>query len=1041
MEQALSHLEAQRATLGDAVVDAAVATIQERLASLRADATTEERRHVTILFADLAGFTPMCEAMDPEEVGEIQAAFFKACRQVIERHKGVVEKFIGDAVVAVFGVPVGAETDPSNAVAAGLELQSRVRELNEAWGWPADGLSDAGVTGSAKRRGSMTAPLRLRVGVHTGLVAVTFPSGRADGFAVAGDTVNTASRVQSAAPPGGVLITHATYRHVHGSFDVQPVEPLSLKGKSEPLRTYLVCGPRVVTCRRAEPWDGDIQTPMVGRDHELLRLQEAYTQTVTESRARSILVIGEAGIGKSRLIFEFERWLRSQTSPAPCMRSRAVPELRTTPYGLIREMFRSHFDIRESDSVAEVRRKFESGVASYLHTEQAQVAGHVLGFDFSSAPGVRKLAQSPTLAQNALAHLWAYFQGASRATPLVILVEDLHWADSPSLEFIGRLGRQSGPHRILLIATTRPGLLERAPSWKDPDSGFLQLPLSPLTPAQSQTLITDILLNVEHLPASLCARIVEHADGNPFFLEETIKMLIDDGVIVRGVRTWAVSEERLGQLRVPSTLTGVLQARLDGLPPSERRLLQRAAVVGRHFWDGAIHAMQEAEDTRIDVEECLREAHRKGLVFPRRPSRFRDSCEYVFKHAVLREVVYESVLLRSRRVYHRQTARWLEQQAGERTREFAALIADHYEKAAEAEDAARWLERAADAAVRSADYRQAVADAERALTLLARVPDGEAQSTRGALLVTLGEAHAKMSAFADARRYLEEALRVVGDDRELAARALVILSRATCLCGNIPEARCLGERGLALARETGYAPTIRNALIAIGYVLFFQGDYERAAECGKECLDLAERDQDEYDMARPHTVLGNAAMSVGDCEAARVHYEEGIRLADAVGAPYESATCRANLGNVYLARGDYAAALGCYRADYDFARTVGDRWGAAVDMANIGHAHERLGDTVTATRCYDESFREAMEVDAVWVALSALAGKAGIIAAAGEPIRAAKLLGLALRHPLSNAEVARDAEKALTLLRAQLSPEVLEEAMQRGARRDLQAMA
>ena len=1037
LEQAIAHMESQRSVLGDAVANAAIATIREKLASLRSKGALEERRQVTVLFADLVGFTAIAESMDPEEVAEAQAGFFSACRRVIEHHGGVVEKFIGDAVVAVFGVPSSTETDPTKAVLTALDLQAAVRDLNTQWGWSGAGATSSrhAVTPTVR----LPSPLRLRVGVNTGLVVIAFPAGPGGEFAVSGDTVNTASRIQGAAPAGGVLIAHATYRHVHGMFDMRAMEPITVKGKSEPLLTYLVIGVRSPAARNSVGGLQGIETTMVGRDNELDTLRRAYGETMARRRAQSMLVIGEAGIGKSRLLYEFERWRGQQAPPVTCLRGRASPELTTTPYGLLRDVLRSHFGITESDSVADVRDKFEHHTAAYLAAEQAHVSGHLLGFDFSSTPGVRSLADSPTFAQTALTHVWTYFSDLSRDTPLVFLLEDLHWADPPSLEFLTRMARDLRDRRLLLIGTTRPALFERVPGWQDEQSsGFVHVTLSPLTPSQSQTLVADILLHVDELPHSLCERIVEHADGNPFYLEETINMLIDDGIIVRGPKRWLVQTERLERLRVPTTLTGVLQARFDGLSPDERVVLQRAAVVGRYFWDGSIIAMPESGDGRIDVAGCLREAQRKNLVFPHGPSRFHGSNEYLFKHAVLREVVYETVLLRSRRIYHQAVGQWLERQTGERTREFAALIADHYEKGGDAASAADWLMKAAEAAIQSADFRRAVADGERALALLAQ--GGVAMDTRHrqvALRVVLGEAYMRLSEFPEARRHLEEALDSEDTDQELAVRTFGLLSRITTSCGDVSEARRLGERGLALARGLADPSVTRVALLALGYTLFFCGDYPAVAGCAEECLELAREDQDQYHMSRAFTLLGNAALNLADYEASARCYQEGIRLADAAGAPFESSTCLGNLGNVYMAQGDNIAALRCYEAAYEFSRKVGDRWGAAIDMANIGQAHEHLGNRETALNYYEQSLSNALEVNATWVALSALAGKAGILLSDGDAVRAAEFLGLALRHPLSNAEVAHDAADTLAKLRQQLPPDVLEQAMERGAHLDI----
>ncbi len=492
----------------------------------------------------------------------------------------------------------------------------------------------------------MPAPLRLRVGINTGLVAVTYPTGRRDVFHVSGDTVNTASRIQSAAPPGGVLVAQATYSHIRGAFDVEAMDPVSAKGKTEPLRTCLILRVRPGAMPPGSRVN-EIESPMVGRAEEMGTLQRAY-ETAMAQRMVSVLVVGEAGMGKSRLLREFERWRYARGPRARRLRGQAFPELTTKPYALLRDHLASHFGIAESDSADEAQCRFEQATAPYLTSEQAQVVGHLLGFDFSSAQAVRHLAGSSAFAPSALAHLWTYLSGLSHSTPLLICLEDLHWADLPSLEIVARMARELRDRRLMLVGTARPSLFERVPSWSEEGSiPFTILPLQPLTAEESHAMVADALTRLDD-PGALDERIVEHAGGNPYYLEETIKMLIDDGVIVREAKRWTVQPHRLQCLLVPTTLTGVLQARFDRLSEDERLLLQRAAVVGRYFWDGSIEAMREPQERGIDTAWCLGELQRKGLVFPQHPSRFRDSREYVFKHAMLREVVYETVLLRHR---------------------------------------------------------------------------------------------------------------------------------------------------------------------------------------------------------------------------------------------------------------------------------------------------------------------------------------------------------------------------------------------------------
>ncbi len=301
----------------------------------------------------------------------------------------------------------------------------------------------------------------------------------------------------------------------------------------------------------------------------------------------------------------------------------------------------------------------------------------------------------------------------------------------------------------------------------------------------------------------------------------------------------------------------------------------------------------------------------------------------------------------------------------------------------------------------------------------------------------MGESCEKLSEFSAARSHLERALELAKEHVELVSAALSLLSRVMISCGDLEEAQRLAEQGLALARDAGIPAVIRNALVALGCARFFRGHYLGAAACAEEARDLAEEAADHYDMARALILMGNAALARSDLDAAARHYGDAMKEAEEVGASYQRSMCEGNLGDVYLRQGRFEAALRSFEMDLDFVSKVGDRAGVALDLVNVAHAHHGLGNAEAALHHFEKAFEEALAVGASWVALSALAGKAGIIGERGDLLEAARLLGLAPRHPMSNAEVARDAQPALDFVRTRLPPDVLEEAMQRGAKLSL----
>nr|NIV36915.1 AAA family ATPase [Anaerolineae bacterium] len=670
LEQAIAQLEAQRAILGDSVVDASTAALREKLAALGPTSFAKQRKQATILFADVSGFAAMSEAMDTEEVSDLMNALWQRWDAVIIEHGGVIDMHMGGSTMVLWGVSEAREDDPERAIRAALLMRSELAAFG------------------AERQ----LDLAIRAGLNTGPVLLGELETTGE-LSVFGDAVNLAARVKGAAPVGGVLISHGTYRHVRGVFEVQAQEPVLLKGKAEPVQTYVVEAAKPRAFRMVTRGVAGIETRMVGRDAELLMLLNVFQDAMEDAEVRVVTVVGDAGVGKSRLLYEFEKWIELLPEDVWYFTGRATPETEGRPYGLIRRMFAHRFEILESDSAAEVREKFRAGMAAALNTDQADLVGQLLGLDFSASPAVRAWLGSESFGELATAHLAEYLR-AIASEPTVIFLEDIHWADDSSLDLLDYLVTAVPDTRLLVVCLARPLLYERRPSWGEGRLSHTQIELKPLSRRASRALVGEILQKAGGVPDELRDLIVEGAEGNPFYVEELIKMLIEDSVILAGEDNWRVELGRLAEVRVPPTLTGVLQARLDSLPPEEKKLLQRASVVGRRFWDTAVGQLKAGEGRDLDEEEIalLLEAVRdRELIFRRERSAFAGAEEYVFKHALLRDVTYETVLLNLRRVYHGQVARWLEGASGERIGEYLGLIARHYELAGEEEKAIEYL--------------------------------------------------------------------------------------------------------------------------------------------------------------------------------------------------------------------------------------------------------------------------------------------------------------------------------------------------------------
>ncbi|MCW5852381.1 MAG: tetratricopeptide repeat protein [Anaerolineae bacterium] len=1028
LEQAIAALEAQRAILGDAIVNTALAPMREKLAALKsAQAATEQRKQATILFADLAGFTSMAEALDPEEVRAIVDGYFKAVTQPILNYGGRIEKFIGDAIMAVFGIPTAQESDPARAVHAALAMHQALADFNR------DLESARGLR------------LHMRIGINTGSILVGALGDEGGDFRVVGDAVNLASRLEHAAPVDGILISHDTYRHVRGIFDVQALAPMNVKGKTEPVAVYVVQRAKARTFHMRTRGVEGVETRLIGREAELGTLQTAFRAAVEDHTLQMVTVVGEAGIGKSRLLEEFETWLDTGTQPLWYFKGRADEGMSRLPYALLRDMLLFRFQILDSDPPAVARQKFEQGIVGFLRpspagsgeggegpradpVEKAHFIGHLLGFDFSASPHLAGVLHDPAQVRNrALFYLAQFFQTVTQVQPTVILLEDIHWADQASLDAMEYLSRElrSVPTTtgrplgipLLIVSLTRPDLFERRPGWGAGHAFHTRVTLRPLTKRDSRRLVQEILRRVDRVPAALRDTVVNSAEGNPFYMEELIKMLIEAGVIVtaeepadtasppqrakrrptgnveQGRQSWRVALERLKGIRVPPTLTGVLQARLDALTLEERETLKRASVVGQEFWDAVVAELhpQASPSRQPDMGETLAQLRQRELVYGREPSQFAGTHEYAFQHAILREVTYESVLRRERAPLHAQAAEWLIERSGARAGEYAGLIGEHYARAGQMEDAGRWYGRAARRAkavfanATAMDfYTRALALAPsggeplevllemgEVLTLIGQWAEAEAHYRRA---LELGEAQGNARVVAQARRGLgvvfekrgafEAALDWLGlahagferlGERGEAAHTLTLIGRVHWARGHYAEARGVLELGLAQARAVGDRWTVALALNNLGNVAYNQADYTAARHWHEESLALKQRLNDKSGIAWSLNNLGNVAFSQGDYLTARARYEESLALKREIGDKRGIAGSVSALGNVAYSLDDYAAAQARYEESLALFRELGDKLGIAGLLNNLGNMAYVQADYTTAQARHEES--------------------------------------------------------------------------------------
>jgi class 3 adenylate cyclase/tetratricopeptide (TPR) repeat protein len=624
----------------------------------------EERKVVTILFADVTGSTALGERLDPERLRSLLNAYFSAMAAVIESWGGTVEKYIGDAIMAAFGVPLLREDDPARALRAALGMLARLDDINREF---------------EERHGVR---LQIRIGVNTGDV-ISPVGGPVDQLIVAGDAVNVAARLEQAAESGSTMVGERTYLATRGGFEFEPPVDLALKGKSGAVqaRRLVSALPEAI---RGIP---GIRSAMVGRDREMGALAGLLQEAVETSRPRMVVVYGPAGIGKSRLVEEFVRTASSAYEGATVLRGRCPAAGQGITYWALGEILRSAAGIALRDPVEVAADKLRSSVSEALSgvgVPDSDVLQSIFALAMTagiSMPDNPLEHMEPRAVADELSRAWPRFAAAYAARgPTVFVVEDLHWAEAQLLDMLERLlARTEGP--LLLVTTARPEFAQGHPEFGAAREDFSTVSLRPLTQAQSAELMEGLLTEA-HIHRELREEILAKAEGNPFFLEEIIRRLIDEGAIVReGDRWTATSAARTVVL--PDTVHGLLAARIDALPREEKRVLQEAAVIGRVFWEEPVaRSMGNGE-----VSSALLRLERRGLVFARPTSTISGQIEFMFKHALVRDVAYASLPKARRAKAHAEHAAWIEELAGGRLDEFVELIAHHYRTAAAEEDA------------------------------------------------------------------------------------------------------------------------------------------------------------------------------------------------------------------------------------------------------------------------------------------------------------------------------------------------------------------
>ena len=864
--------------------------------TLRPSGTEAERRLVSVLFADLVGFTKLSERRDAEDVRELLTRYFDTASRLVGRYGGVVEKFIGDAVMAVWGTPTAQEDDAERAVRAALDLVEAVAALGAEVGAP---------------------DLRARAGVLTGEAAVTL--GAEGQGMVAGDLVNTASRVQAAAEPGMALVGEATRRASEAAVIYQDAGAHELKGKAEPVRLWRAL--RVVAGRRGARKASGLEAPFVGRERELRLVKELFHAAAEEGRAQLVSVAGIAGIGKSRLAWEFEKYIDGLSETVWWHRGRCLAYGEGVTYWALAEMVRMRAGIVEGEEPGTALMKLTETVEQHVpdpeecHWIEPRLA-QLLGLEDRVAPDPHDLFGAWRL----------FFERLSERHPTVLVFEDLQWADTALLDFIDYLLDWSRSHPLFVLTLARPELAERRPGWGAPKPGVTSLYLEPLSPAAMRELLAGL---VPGLPAELQDRILERAEGVPLYAVETVRMLLDRGLLALAGAEYRVAAP-IQALGVPETLHALIAARLDSLTAVERRLLEDAAVLGKTFTVEAVRALSGLSER--ELEPLLAGLVRRELLSIQADPRSPERGQYGFVQDLVRRVAYETLSKRERRARHLAAAAWLEGSWDAKPEDIVEVLASHYLEAwratPDAGNANELRGKARNLLVRAAERAASLAASEEARRYFEQAADLAAEPLqRAGLLERAGEtawmggrSEAATARFGEAIALFESQGRT-----HPAARVSARLAEVQWQGGHLKLAldRMEAAYGVLSAEEAD--EDLATLAAELGRLHFFKGELEVAAERIEVALDIAEA------LWLPE-VLSQALNTKSGIAAARGRSEEGLALlAHALKLALEhdlpSAALRAylNLSDSLCRRDRYDEALEQDRLGLALARKIGNR--------------------------------------------------------------------------------------------------------------------
>jgi class 3 adenylate cyclase/tetratricopeptide (TPR) repeat protein len=940
LRAAIAAQEAMRPTLGDATIELSLKPLRGLLESLlvqqsdslggetesrdlllaqlqsyipkqladkirRSGQIQGERRQVTVVFADISGFTGLSERLDPEEVASFVNDCMKELVDAVYHYEGMVDKFIGDCIMAVFGAPVALEDDAERALRATLSMRERLEAFNRRW---IDKLKE---------------PLSLHIGINSGtVIAGNVGNDLRMSYTVMGDTVNVASRLESAATHGQIFVSQSTHRLTSGAFQFRALDPISVKGKRELLTVYELIDAKIQPDKIRGV--GGLTSPLVGREWESKVIRKAVAATKL-GHCAIVLVYGDAGVGKSRLLTEVRG---CESEGVTWLEGRCFASSQTLSYAPIIDLIRRRAGITNEQSIEEQQSALRRHVATDFPAEPEvyAVLAQLLSLPLSDADTeLIKALNGEEFRTRFFSIIEQRLLALAEKQPVVLLIEDLHWADQSTIGLLAYVLPLVKRTRLAFIGVSRSrrGPLELwnklGPILEDCREYLVDVPLQSLSPDASRTLVKELLGGAE-LPESLAAEILDKSEGNPFFLEEVLRSLIEGGGLVLDGDKWTVTPFT-GTARVPDTLQGVLLSRLDRLSEELKQLVQKAAVIGRVF---LYRVLQQIAGGNGSLDNLLASLEASDLLHER--SRLPE-IEYIFKHALTQEVAYQTLLAPARKKLHQEVGDALESIFRDRLEEFAGVLAYHYFSAESWQKALRYSVQSASAEFRVYAYTEARGHYSRALECLRHVEETR-EHLEQKVDLTIQLVSVSLQAEAPEKNLVrlveaETIAQSLGDPRRL-ARVRFWMGSAHYAWGKLPEAIGYFQKVLAVAPGLGDPQLMALPRAVIGRVLFMQGQFKKSLQLLDQAIPPLEAAKNRHEMLFAYIYRGGARTCLGRYAAGMSDINGALEIARSSRDQNAETMAYTGLCFIQLIAGEYTEGIASARKALEVAEKTGD---------------------------------------------------------------------------------------------------------------------